>query len=260
MSLISDGHVYSYSQLSSFDECPYGFYLQRIEKLEPQSNGFAEQGTLIHDLLDKWAKGEIPKERLPEEYERRYPEEVVTAFPRMLAAKGYTQKTYQQGLDYFINFDGFAGYTIIAAEEKFRTKIAGRPFIGIVDMVLKDDVTEEIIVVDHKSKSKASFRKLEDAMYRQQLLYAQHVREKYGVWPDRMMFNLFKEGGEKMERPFTKEDFDNAVAWAGDIMDKIESFELIDWLDSKEQNFFCTEICSMRKHCHNGVTMPKKKR
>ena len=41
MSLISDGHVYSYSQLSSFDECPYGFYLQRIEKLEPQSNGFA---------------------------------------------------------------------------------------------------------------------------------------------------------------------------------------------------------------------------
>jgi ATP-dependent helicase/DNAse subunit B len=53
MGLLSDNHVYSYTQLSSFDECPYGFYMNYIEKAPDRlNNAFAEQGTLIHDLID----------------------------------------------------------------------------------------------------------------------------------------------------------------------------------------------------------------
>lgn len=259
MSLLKENHVYSYSQLSSVSECPYGFYLQRIERAEQQSNGFAEQGTLIHDLLDQWAKGELTKEELPAEYARRYPEEVVTKFPRMLAAKGYTEKAYQLGLDYFENFDEFVGYTILAAEEKFETEIDGRPFVGIVDMVIKDDLTDELIILDHKSKSLASFKKSEDDMYKQQLLYAKYVHEKYGQWPDRLMFNLFKEGGMKMERPFRMEDYEKAMFWATQQIHKIEEFDFMDWLECKEPDFFCNEICSVRKHCPNGVAKPARK-
>ena len=63
MGLLGENHIYSYSQLSSFDECKYGFYLQRIEGIEEQSgNAFAERGTLIHDLLDQWAKKILTKE------------------------------------------------------------------------------------------------------------------------------------------------------------------------------------------------------
>ena len=73
MGLFDKNHVYSYSQLNSFDECKYGFYLQRIEGLEEQaSNAFAERGSLIHDLLDQWAKKLLTKEQMLEEYERRY--------------------------------------------------------------------------------------------------------------------------------------------------------------------------------------------
>ena len=114
MGLLPDDHVYSYSQLSSFDECSYGFYLQRIEGLQEQaSNAFAERGTLVHDLLDQWAKKIITKEEMLVDYERRYPEEVVTAFPRVLAAKGYAKKAYQQGIDFLTNFDEFEGYEVI---------------------------------------------------------------------------------------------------------------------------------------------------
>lgn len=259
MSLLKDNHKYSYSQLSSVSECPYGFYLQRIEHAEQKSNGFAEQGTLIHDLLDQWAKGLITKERLPEEYARRYPEEVVTKFPRMLTAKGYAEKAYNMGLKYFEDFDEFAGYTIIAAEEKFETEIEGRPFVGVVDMIIKDDVTDELIVLDHKSKSLSAFKKNEDEMYKQQLIYSKYVYEKYGQWPDRLMFNLFKEGGLKMERPFRKEEYDNAITWAVNQIEKIENYEFLDWLECKNADFFCNEICSVRQHCPNGIAKPQKK-
>jgi len=56
LSLLKTNHKYSYSQLSSFSECPFAYYLKHIEGVNEQSNGFAEQGSLIHDILDKWAK------------------------------------------------------------------------------------------------------------------------------------------------------------------------------------------------------------
>lgn len=260
MGLIDENHVYSYTQLSSVSECPFGFYLSRIEKAEQQSNGFAEQGTLIHDLLDRWAKGELTKEQLPDEYARRYPDEVVTKFPRMLAAKGYAEKAYNLGIEYFTNFDEFAGYTIVATEERFETELEGRPFVGIIDMILRDDLTGELIILDHKSKSLAAFKNSEDEMYRQQLLYAKYVHEKYGQWPDRLMFNLFKEGGKKMERRFSQDDYDAAIAWAVQQIQKIEEYDILEWLECKDPNFFCKEICSVRKHCPNGIAKPAAKR
>lgn len=257
MGLLRDNHVYSYSQLSSFDECPYGFYLSKIERAEQQSNGFAELGTLIHDLLDQWAKGEVAIEDLPKEYERRYPDEVVTRFPRMLAAKGYAEKAFRQGLEYFENFDGFEGYTIIAAEERFKTEINGRPFVGVVDMIVRDNTTDELIVLDHKSKSKTAFKQAEKEMYRQQLLYSKYVYEQYGCWPDRLMFNLFKEGGIKPEKPFDKNEYDEALAWATEKIERMEEYDILDWLSSKpEGDFFCHEICSVRQHCPHGIAAP----
>lgn len=261
MSLLSPNHVYSYSQLTSFSECPYSFYLQRVEHLPQKSNAFAEQGTLIHDLIDQWAKGALKKDQLVQEYQRRYPEEVVTQFPRLLAAKGYVEKAYNAGLEYFENFDEFQDLEIVGTETKFKTLLCGRPFVGIVDMVAKDKATGALIVLDHKSKSLSSFTKSEDEMYRQQTLYALYVHEKYGQWPDLMQFNLFKENGMRMSRPFTVEAFKEAEAWAGNIMDQIEEFEMLDWLAQKENpDFFCQNLCSMRDHCSLGQPTWKKKR
>lgn len=260
MSLLKPDHIYSYSQLTSFEECPYGYYLQRIEHLQQAPNGFAEQGTLIHELIDEWAKGLIATEDLSEEYKRRYPDYVVTQFPRMLAAKGYAEKTYDAGLRYFENFDCFNDLKIIGTETEFHTDIAGRRFVGVVDMVAEDKDSGQLVVLDHKSKSLNSFKKDEDNMYRQQLLYSKYVYETYGKWPDMMMFNLFKEDGMRMSRPFSKFDYDKAVAWAGKIMDQIESFEMLDWLEKKdESDFFCQNLCNMRQHCSNGQA-PRKKR
>ena len=260
MGLLPDNHVYSYSQLSSFDECSYAFYLQRIEGLQEQaSNAFAERGTLIHDLLDQWAKKLLTKEDMLGEYERRYSDEVVTAFPRMLAAKGYAQKAYQQGIDFLENFDEFEGYEVLSAEEKFKIDLplsdgTTRPFVGIIDLMLREKKYGDLIICDHKSKSMTSFKKDEDKMYRQQLIYSTYVKDKYGQFPQVMMFHLFNEGGVKPQRLFSQEQYDETIEWATKQIKGIEDYTVIDWLVCKEKpDFYCWELCGSRKECPNGV-------
>ena len=264
MSLLPDGHRYSYSQLSSFSECPFNYYLRHIELNEGESNGFAEQGTLIHDLLDKWAKRELTLEQLPKEYARRYPDEVVTSFPRMLASKGYAQKSYEQGLEYFENFNGFPGYKVISAEEKFDMPIkltdgTERPFIGFVDLILRDEFTDGLVIMDHKSKSWTTFKRERESMYKQQYLYAYFVHEKFGEWPTSLVFNLFKEGGRIDEETFSMDKFNEVMQWATDAINQIESYDILDWMVCKEQktpgkpDMYCSEICSSRKLCPNSI-------
>lgn len=258
MGMLSPDHVYSYSQLSSFAECPYSLYLQKIERNpDMMQNAFASQGTLIHDLLDLWAKKKLAKEQLIPEYKRRYPLEVTQPWPKMLAAKGYATKAFDIGVDYFDQFDEFQGFEILSTEERFKTEIAGRPFVGIIDMVARNIETDELVVVDHKSKSLSAFKKAEGEMYKQQYLYSKYIFEQMGRYPDVLMFNLFKENGTKMSRKFNEQEYEQALRWAEEQIVKMEEYDFVDWLVTKEvqpgkPDFFCTELCSCRKICPNG--------
>lgn len=260
MSLLEEDHVYSYSQLSSFDQCRYGYYLQRIEGLQEEtSNAFAERGSLIHDLLDQWAKKILTKEDMIAEYERRYSEEVKTAWPRKLAAQGYAQKAYDTGIQFLESFDEFDGYEVLSAEEAFKVDLpltdgTTRPFAGIIDMMLKEKSSGDLIICDHKSKSLQSFRKSEDEMYRQQFLYSTYVKLKYGKYPDRLLFHLFNEAGCKPQRLFSLDEYDSTIAWASKQIKSMEDSSVLDWLMCKEKaDYFCWEICSARRECPNGV-------
>lgn len=260
MSLLGDNHVYSYSQLSSFDECRYGFYLRRIEGMEePTSNAFAERGTLIHDLLDKWAKKILTKPEMIKEYEQRYSDEVVSSWPRVLSSKGYAMKAYEKGIQFLEAFDEFEGYEVLSAEEKFKidlplTNGETRPFIGIVDMMLREKSSGDLIICDHKSKSLQSFKKDQDEMYRQQLLYTAYVKEKYGQYPQQLMFHLFNEDGVKPARLFSEDQYIEALEWATKQILGIEKCSVIDWLVCKEKpDYFCWNLCDARKQCPNGV-------
>ena len=91
-------------------------------------------------------------------------------------------------------------------------------------------------------------------MYRQQLLYSTYVKEKYGKYPDRLMFHLFNENGVKPERLFSPEEYDKTIAWATKQITSMEDYSIIDWLKCKEKaDYFCWNLCSARKVCPNGV-------
>lgn len=264
--MIGPDHRYSYSQLSSYNECPFNYYLGHIEEPKPEqaSNAWAEQGTLIHEILDKWAKGELTKDQMAEEYERRYANSVVTAFPPVLAAKGYTEKAFYQGLEYFQNFDEFEGYSVVSAEEEFMMPLkltdgTTRPFIAFVDLVVRDTGTNDLIVFDHKSKSWSTFKKEREEMYKQQYLYSYFVHEKYGEWPAYLAFNLFKENGKKDLEKFSMTKYQEVMQWATDAIHAIEDRDLLEWMECKpmpksgKPDLFCSSICSNRLSCPQSV-------
>ena len=268
MSCLPDNHVYSYSQLSSVDECPYAFYMEKIEKNEDgsqkqlKSNFFSEHGSFVHEVLELWANGSLKKNDMTEYYKLKYPEEVVTPPPPYMSA--YRQKAYDWGLEYFDSFDEFPDLKVISAEEKFKINLplsdgTTRPFTGVVDLIAEEKASGSLIVLDHKSKSMKEFKKNREHMYRQQYLYSCFVNEKYGRYPDKLMFNLFKEKLLDKE-PFSKKEYDRTLQWATDRIHEIEERDVFSWLESKENpDFFCNEICSVREYCPNGVLKPTPK-
>ena len=244
-------HV-SFSQLTSAQECPYGYYLLRIEGVQPISNFFAEAGTLAHELLASWAKREIPLKELPLLWIKRFPVTVTNQLPPYLEGKGYRAKLFDSILRYFEHFDGFPDQEVIGVEKTFVSSLAGIPFIGVIDLILRNKESGEITLVDHKSCSLASFRKSKEQMYRQLLLYSKHCADEYGVFPARLRFNLFKENTYD-ERPFDPEDFMAARMWAEKQVSEMKEKDITDWFETRPEYFRCVNLCGCRDRCCFGL-------
>ena len=255
------GFVYSYTQLTTYDTCHWNYFLKYIEEpeIEEAGNAFSEYGSLIHELIDLWARGEIAMTDLKDEYIARYADAVVHSFPRMM--RGISEKMYDAGIDYFENFDGFPGFDIVGTETKYETEIAGKKFTGIVDMLLRDKFTGQLTILDHKSKSLATFKKEEKTIYRQQYLYSKFIYENYGEWPAVLAFNLFREGGVIKEKPFDAAEYEKVLDWAARIINEIEENDPIGMLQMKEKpDLFCNEICGMRTNCAFGTAKITRKK
>lgn len=243
-------HV-SFSQLTSAEECPYGYYLQRIEGVEQVSNAFAEAGTLAHELLAAWAKGEIELRELPMLWIKRFPLVVTSPLPYYLETKGYRAKLFDSILTYFETFDGFPGFEVVGAEKQFSSSLAGVPFVGVIDLVLRSKETGKLMLMDHKSCSLARFKKSKELLYRQLLLYAKFCADEYGSFPHLLRFNLFKE--RKIdERPFDPEDFRAAKMWAEQLITEMKEKDIVGWFETRPELFRCTNLCGCRNLCCFG--------
>ena len=243
-------HV-SFSQLTTVQDCPYQYYLLKMVGVEPVQNAFAEAGSLAHILLASWAKGELTKEELPIQWVQRFDKVVTANFPHYLATKGYRQKLFDAVLTYFAEFDGFPDYEILGVEKEFVSLIAGERFVGIIDLLLRDRKTDDIVIVDFKTTSFASFRKSKDEMYRQLLLYAKYCTDQYGRPPAKLRFELIKEGTFD-ERVYNPKDYVAARLWAESIIEEMRKKELPDWFEVRPEYFRCTNLCDCRGECTYG--------
>lgn len=226
------------------------FKLQYLDRVPQDGNYFSDYGTWAHTLLEQYAKDQIPCYALAEAYEDGYDEAVTHKPPPF--PKGMAEKYYQAGLDYFESFEGFGDEWEIAVvdgepavECKFEISIGGYPFVGIVDLILRHKETGAIRVVDHKSKSKNSMNKEIDTYRKQLYVYAAYVKEKFGIFPEILSFNMFKEG-YFIDEIFNIDAYNETMEW---IVDTIESIFLeSDWKVSGS-GYFCRFICSVLDYC-----------
>lgn len=253
LDFLLDTMTWSFSRLNSFYNCRYEWKLRYIDCNKSENGFFGEYGSLIHKILEKYEKGELSLFELNDYYEEHFSKSV----PHDAPPNKYVdikQSYYEKGLDYFNNIDlDLDKYEILGVEKEVRFQIAGKDFVGYIDLLLKEKETGKIIILDHKS---ASIKTLKNGkvsksdqehvreFIRQLCLYAIPIIEEYGH-VDELWWNLFKDRNW-LKMPFKKEDYDEAIQWAKDTLALIENER--EWLPNNSSSYYCSYLCGQRNH------------
>ena len=247
---------WSFSKLAAFKQCPMSFYLSYVNNPgndDELPGYFAQYGTLMHSILEQYYKDELPVFALADEWRDRYDSEVTIAPPPF--PRGFGEKNYDAAINYLDGFDGIQpGCEVLAVEKKFVINIGGYNVSGIVDLVLGFPENNEVVIIDHKTKSAASMKK-EYQLYRRQLyLYAIWFKEWTGNYPTKLRFNMVKDG-TFIDEAFDESMVDDTKQWFIDNIHEIEECDLFEnWEtcipegESKEP-YFCKWICGVNPAC-----------
>lgn len=235
---------YSFSKLSSFNTCKYGYKLTYIDHVKGIGNCFSSYGSEVHSIMERYAKGEIELWDLSDIFEWEFESAVPENFPSTKFCPDMRKLYYEQGVDFLKNFPGYDNCKILEVESAFDHDIDDWTFNGIIDLVLEDK-DGNLIIQDYKSKS--SFKsKIEQAEYARQLyLYSLHIREKYGKDPDILRFFLFRKNSI-IDIKFDPRGVEEALSWARETVRAIR--ECWDYPPTCEE-FYGENLCNHREHC-----------
>ena len=243
----SRGNKWSFSRINTFDNCPYEFELLYLRGTEGEQNVFAEFGSFVHKILEMYYKGELTEFDLTNYYAEHYKENVVSPFPKFISGDKY----YSDGLKYLSEFTSVNDeYEVLGVEKFITTEIDGEQFVGIIDLLLKDKKTGGPVVYDHKSKGEFKSKKELAHYLRQLYLYTHWVYENYGVFPTKLVFNLFRKN-EKIECDFDEEEYENTLKWFKDKIAEIKSTK--EFKEKDVADFYCKNLCSCRNFCEKGL-------
>lgn len=251
--LLDTMDTWSFSRLNSFSSgCKYEWFLHYIECNHSEQGAFSEFGSFIHKILEMYAKGELDIWDLTEYYEAHFDEAISHDFPNNKFVD-LRESYYNKGYDYLENIDLILdNYEVLGVEKEIHFDIAGKHFVGYIDLLLKDKQTGEITILDHKSstikilkngsvsKSDAEHFK---SFVRQVCLYALPVISEYGR-VDYFEWNMFKDRSH-IKIPCTQNDIDEAVQWAKQTLDAIASEK--KWEPNPDQ-FYCWNLCGQRNN------------
>ena len=244
--------VWSFSTLHSYENCPYGFYLKKLDGSEiNEGNFYAEAGSFVHEVNAKLFDGILKIDDAIDYYIDNYENNVVYT-----AKQSTMEKKYNQGIDYLaaFNTEKLKDYEILGVEKEVHFKIDKYNFIGFIDLLLRSKQTNKILIVDHKSLD--HFMKKDgtplknqlphfEAYSKQMYLYSKPIFEEYGEYPDRIIWNHFFDQ-QITNIQFNKDDYENTLKWAVDIIHAIYKDKKFN---AKQTYMMCKVLCGYRNSC-----------
>ena len=234
---------YSFSKLSTWWTCPYGYKLKYIDHKAGIGNAFSSFGTLVHSIMERYANGELEIWNLPTVYEWEFQSAVPEKFPWNKYVD-LRNSYYEQGLAFLKSFQGYDRYKLLGVEDEFKLQIDDWMFVGIIDLVFEDE-DGRLIIRDYKSKASFKDENEKNKYARQLYLYSLYVKEKYGRYPDELQFLMFRKQNT-VKIAFEQEKLDEAVKWATDTVRIIrEAFDYPPTCDS----FYGENLCNHREYC-----------
>ena len=247
--------VYSFSKIKTFYTCKYQYYMNYVLPIEQRpkkhENAFAQYGSFVHEILEKFFSGELAEFELTDYYAENFDIAVREEFPPN-SFVDLGQAYYNDGYCFLEAFEGIQDYKIIGVEKEFTTRFNDGQesffFRGIIDLILQDKQDGSIVIQDWKSKSRFKNRQEQKEYARQLYLYAKHIKEEFGKWPTMLRFSMFRKGNV-INIPFRMEDYEEAVVWASTCVKQIESCK--QWPPTLDE-WYCSQLCDFRDGCDFG--------
>lgn len=239
--------VWSYSRISAYENCPYGFFMKYIKKLKGKRLFFSDYGSFIHQIIQKYLTGELRKEELVDYYLSTFRRSVIGKAPSSTIFKNY----FSDGIKYLETIPPL-GEELIGVEKKVSFSVGDKPFVGIIDKVSR--TSEGICITDNKSralKERSGRRKPTksdeelDNYLRQLYLYAIAIENEFLEKPKYLIFNCFRTRKQIVE-PFRDDDYEQTKVWALGSIKKIT--ETDEW-NPKLDAFKCRNLCEFCDLC-----------
>ena len=189
--------IWSYSQISTYDEHPWIWYLRYIKRVRDveDTNIYSLFGKAVHDIMEDYIGGEIKQEDMADRFE-----DIVADW--QMNHSDLTFPTDNSRDNYLENLRHYFKYTEYDFSEKLEdgsdrwdvsiekpviTVYDGSEgqnvvFIGYIDLLLHDKQEDKWYVCDFKTSAKSSFsgKKLNTSS-RQLRLYAEGIHQMYNI-------------------------------------------------------------------------------
>lgn len=170
----------------------------------------------------------------------------------MSAPTAKIQATYYgDGARCLMDYKPISG-EVLSVEEESEFFLGNEKFTSIRDLTMSQD--GQLVLVDHKARSlkQRSKRKKQtkadeelDKYLRQLYLYSNPIRQLYGRYPDKLVFNCYRTQ-ELIEEPFKLDRLDEANQWALETISQIKAED--KWLPNMDY-CRCKYLCDVNIDC-----------
>lgn len=163
--------IWSHSKVSSFRNCSHEYFLNRIKKLESKDNVYSLAGSVSHDTIEQFYKGEIQKDQMLGKFETGFLDIEISDFKFSndeSRNEGMSKKYKECVSHFFIHHNAIKSKVVI--EQLIWIDVDGNLFMGYVDAITKDK-DGNYLIVDWKTSTIYKGKKIAE-QGKQLLLYA----------------------------------------------------------------------------------------
>jgi len=228
--------IYSHSRLGAYEQCPYRFKLQYIDKIETDVEEGVEAflGIRVHETLEKLYRDLMHEKKntleellfhLDNEWEKNWNDDIVIV-KKQFSKENYHDMARRFVTDYYNSYDPFDQTRTIALEERIHIDLDGNgeyQLQGYIDR-LSESKDSRYEIHDYKTNSRLPMPE-SIRSDRQLALYALGVKEQYPNVDDIRLVWHFLAFDKEITSSRTDQELQEIKDSTIQLIDKIRSTE-----------------------------------
>lgn len=212
---------FSFSQLSTFKQCPKKWKFRYIDKLPVKESEILEKGKKVHFILEHFE--DFLQKKLSDEYYNCKESEIVLKFAKSELGKDILLKKSLR--EYEIKFN-----------DNFEPTLENEKFIGYIDRI---NISDKLELIDFKT---GKYKEIQYQDYSQLIIYAIYMFQKFKnidkillrfIYVEHLLENSLELNRDSLE--VYKKDFLNQIKNIENCNDfKANISKLCNWCDFKD--------------------------